>query len=79
VLLVFEITPTLGGHAEDDQFSRALGQFQSGELGLGQPLELLGPLGCGIQTGAGAVIQSLGVEAGASIVIVGWGRWAEAQ
>ena len=37
------------------------------------PLELLGPLGCGIQTGAGAVIQSLGVEAGASIVIVGVG------
>jgi len=37
------------------------------------PLELLGPLGCGIQTGAGAVILSLGVGAGASIVIVGVG------
>jgi aryl-alcohol dehydrogenase len=37
------------------------------------PLELLGPLGCGIQTGAGAVMLSLGVEAGASIVIVGVG------
>jgi len=37
------------------------------------PLELLGPLGCGIQTGAGAVMLSLGVSAGASIVIVGVG------
>src|SRR6185295_18202222 len=37
------------------------------------PLELLGPLGCGIQTGAGAVMLSLGVGAGASIVIVGVG------
>jgi aryl-alcohol dehydrogenase len=37
------------------------------------PLELLGPLGCGIQTGAGAVMLSLGVQAGASIVIVGVG------
>jgi len=37
------------------------------------PLELLGPLGCGIQTGAGAVMLSLGVGAGASIVIVGAG------
>jgi aryl-alcohol dehydrogenase len=37
------------------------------------PLELLGPLGCGILTGAGAVIQSLGVAAGTSIVIVGVG------
>src|ERR1700758_4610577 len=36
-------------------------------------LELLGPLGCGIQTGAGAVMLSLGVGAGASIVIVGVG------
>jgi len=37
------------------------------------PLELLGPLGCGIQTGAGAVINSLGVRAGSSIAIFGTG------
>lgn len=37
------------------------------------PLELLGPLGCGIQTGAGAVFNSLVVEAGSSIVVFGTG------
>jgi Zn-dependent alcohol dehydrogenase len=37
------------------------------------PLELLGPLGCGIQTGAGAVMNSLKVRAGRSIVIFGAG------
>ncbi len=37
------------------------------------PLELLAPLGCGLQTGAGAVINSLGVPKGASIAIFGTG------
>lgn len=37
------------------------------------PLELLGPLGCGIQTGAGAVLHSLKVGAGSSIAIFGTG------
>lgn len=37
------------------------------------PLELAGPLGCGVQTGAGAVMRSLGCEAGSSIVIFGAG------
>lgn len=37
------------------------------------PLELLGPLGCGIQTGAGAVINSLKVYPGSSIGIFGTG------
>jgi aryl-alcohol dehydrogenase len=37
------------------------------------PLELLGPLGCGIQTGAGAVINSLNPQAGSSIAIFGAG------
>lgn len=37
------------------------------------PLELLGPLGCGIQTGAGAVLNSLRPEPGSSIVIFGVG------
>jgi aryl-alcohol dehydrogenase len=36
-------------------------------------LELLGPLGCGVQTGAGAVLNSLDVEAGSSILIFGTG------
>ncbi|MBI5487385.1 MAG: NAD(P)-dependent alcohol dehydrogenase [Deltaproteobacteria bacterium] len=37
------------------------------------PLELLGPLGCGLQTGAGAVLNSLQVPTGASIVVLGAG------
>lgn len=37
------------------------------------PLELLGPLGCGIQTGAGGVINSLDPQTGSSIVIFGAG------
>ena len=37
------------------------------------PLELLGPLGCGIQTGAGAVINSLRPQAGESIAVFGAG------
>ncbi len=37
------------------------------------PLELLGPLGCGLQTGAGAVLNSLRVGAGASIAVFGAG------
>ncbi len=37
------------------------------------PLELLGPLGCGIQTGAGAVINALKVKPGSSFVAFGGG------
>ncbi|MEV0034585.1 NAD(P)-dependent alcohol dehydrogenase [Streptomyces sp. NPDC050804] len=37
------------------------------------PLELLAPLGCGLQTGAGAVLNSLKVPAGASVVVIGTG------
>ncbi|CAN5402489.1 NAD(P)-dependent alcohol dehydrogenase [soil metagenome] len=37
------------------------------------PLELAGPLGCGIQTGAGAVMRTLEAFAGSSIVVFGGG------
>jgi aryl-alcohol dehydrogenase len=37
------------------------------------PLELLGPLGCGIQTGAGAVMNALKVRPGASFAAFGGG------
>lgn len=37
------------------------------------PLELLGPLGCGIQTGAGTVLNALQPEPGSSIAIFGVG------
>ncbi len=37
------------------------------------PLELLAPLGCGLQTGAGTVMNSLAVPEGASIAVFGTG------
>ncbi|MEW1649052.1 NAD(P)-dependent alcohol dehydrogenase [Streptomyces sp. NPDC091219] len=37
------------------------------------PLELMGPLGCGVQTGAGIVLNEFGLEAGRNIVVFGAG------
>jgi len=37
------------------------------------PLELLGPLGCGVQTGAGAVMNALRARPGTSLVVSGGG------
>lgn len=37
------------------------------------PLETLGPLGCGIQTGAGTVLVALDVQPGTSVVVFGTG------
>lgn len=37
------------------------------------PLELLGPLGCGFQTGAGGVMRSLACPAGSTIAVFGGG------
>lgn len=37
------------------------------------PLELLGPLGCGFQTGAGAIMQSLACPPGSSLLVIGGG------
>jgi aryl-alcohol dehydrogenase len=37
------------------------------------PLEILGPLGCGIQTGAGAILNALAVGAGDSVAVFGVG------
>ncbi len=39
----------------------------------GIPVEIAGPLGCGIQTGAGAILNSLDVEAGTGVMISGGG------
>lgn len=39
----------------------------------GAPLELLGPFGCGIMTGAGTVVNSLGCKPGSTIAIYGAG------
>ncbi len=37
------------------------------------PIEILGPMGCGVQTGAGAVINTLGAKPGSSIAVFGAG------
>lgn len=37
------------------------------------PLEILGPLGCGIMTGAGAVMNTLAVQSGHSVLVSGGG------
>jgi aryl-alcohol dehydrogenase len=37
------------------------------------PLELVGPLGCGVQTGVGSVMRSLSCKTGSSILILGGG------
>jgi len=37
------------------------------------PLELLGPLGCGIQTGAGSILVGLDVQPGTSVAVYGSG------
>jgi aryl-alcohol dehydrogenase len=43
------------------------------KVGSDVPLELLGPLGCGIQTGAGAVMNALNVRPGTSFASFGAG------
>jgi aryl-alcohol dehydrogenase len=69
------------GHALHDHF---FGQSAFAEYALANernvvrvpkdvPLELLGPLGCGIQTGAGSVLNALKVHAGSSFVAFGTG------
>lgn len=37
------------------------------------PLELVAPFGCGLQTGAGAILNSLKVESGSSVMVLGSG------
>lgn len=37
------------------------------------PLDILGPLGCGLQTGAGAILKSMKVPVGATVAIFGVG------
>lgn len=39
----------------------------------GVPLELVGPLGCGVQTGAGGIMRSLACEKGSSLLVLGGG------
>jgi len=39
----------------------------------GMPLDIAGPLGCGVQTGAGAVMRSLACKPGSSLLVLGGG------
>jgi aryl-alcohol dehydrogenase len=48
-------------------------QANAVKIGQDLPLELMGPLGCGFQTGAGAVMNSLKPGAGDSLVVFGCG------
>src|SRR5262249_31956028 len=43
------------------------------KVGPDLPLELLGPLGCGVQTGAGAVLNTLRPRVGSSLAVFGVG------
>ncbi|MWA01631.1 zinc-binding dehydrogenase [Actinomadura sp. LD22] len=78
-----------GGHAGTDAAGLPLGTRWFGQSSFAEyavatarnavkvrddvPLELLGPLGCGVQTGAGTVLLGLGVKAGQNVVIFGAG------
>jgi aryl-alcohol dehydrogenase len=43
------------------------------KVGDSAPLDLVGPLGCGVQTGAGAVLNALDCEPGSSLLVLGGG------
>jgi aryl-alcohol dehydrogenase len=67
--------PVHGSFFQQSSFATyALGQERSVvRLPPDMPLEYAGPLGCGIQTGAGAVLNTLAAGAGSSIAIFGAG------
>lgn len=71
-------------HGESGVHSHFFGQSSFGtytiaaertvvKVGADAPLERLGPLGCGVQTGAGGVLNALRPEAGSSIAVFGAG------
>jgi aryl-alcohol dehydrogenase len=64
-----------GNFFGQSSFARhALAQASSAVLVPGDlPLELLAPLGCGVPTGAGSVLYTLGVRPGASLAVFGAG------
>jgi aryl-alcohol dehydrogenase len=74
----------LCGHDKTWLNDRFFGQSSFGEYAVANqrnvvkvprdvPLELLGPLGCGVQTGAGTVLNALKVHAGSSFAAFGAG------
>ncbi|MGQ4599822.1 zinc-binding dehydrogenase [Nocardia sp. R6R-6] len=68
-------TPVLGSWFGQSSWAQRAVVTERNAIKVGDdlPLELLGPLGCGIQTGAGAVLNTLAPEPGSSIAIFGAG------
>ncbi|UNM96225.1 NAD(P)-dependent alcohol dehydrogenase [Ignatzschineria rhizosphaerae] len=67
--------PIFGGFFGQSSFATyAIADYRSVvKISKNAPLKLLGPLGCGIQTGAGAIFNTLKPKKGSSIVIFGAG------
>jgi len=67
--------PVSGGFFGQSSFASHAIAFERNvvKVGADAPLEILGPLGCGVQTGAGGVMRSLSARAGSSIAIFGGG------
>src|SRR3981081_4577361 len=61
-------------HAQSSSATHSVARERSVvPVGKDAPLELLGPLGCGVMTGSGAVINSMAVGVGQSIAVFGTG------
>lgn len=68
-------TPIFGSFFGQSSFAAWALAHESNTVKVPQeaPLELLGPLGCGVQTGAGAVLNTFKPQAGSSLAIFGCG------
>lgn len=68
-------TPVNGSFFGQSSFAtRALvSEYDVVKVPADAPLALAGPLGCGVQTGVGTVLNSLAVPAGASVLVTGAG------
>lgn len=67
--------PLAGGFIGQSAFATRAVVHESSAVRVGGdlPIELMGPLGCGMQTGAGAVVNVLQAQPGTSIAIFGVG------
>ncbi len=70
-----EAGPVYGGYFAQSSFATwaIATQRNTVKVDKALPLELLGPLGCGLQTGSGTVINTLKPKPGESIVVFGVG------
>jgi len=67
--------PLAGGFFGQSSFASHAIAFERNvvKIAPGPDLLMLGPLGCGVQTGAGAVMNSLDLQPGASLLVLGGG------